>query len=167
LVRARPGQRCHLDIAPLSPESLVNLIAGPTAFLRVQASITWGQTTPYAPNWTWSVIRSDGQAIVPTPAGVDPSVVQFPISMAARYDITVSIGDNCAGSARALAQDPQNDFRLYRLRVLPPSDSASGAVPYEVDLKIAAGSTQTTKDVDFDTGLPVAIDPSTASGASP
>jgi hypothetical protein len=156
---------CHLDIAPLSPESLVDLIAGPTAFLRVQASITWGQTTPYAPDWTWSVIRSDGQAIVPTPAGVDPSVAQFPIAMAARYDITVSIGDNCAGSARALAQDPQNDFRLYRLRVLPPSDSASGAVPYEVDLKIAAGSTQTTKDVDLDTGLPVAIDPSTASGA--
>jgi len=156
---------CHVDIAPLSPASLVNLVAGPTAFLRVQGAITWGQTAPYTPNWTWSVIRSDGQSIVPTAAGVDPSVVQFPISMAARYDITVSIGDNCSGSARALSKDAENDFRLYRLRVLPPSDSASSAVPYEVDLKIASGITQSTKDVDFAAGTPVAVDPSTGSGA--
>ena len=153
--------QCHLDIVPLSPASLVDLTAGPTAFLRVQGSITWGQTTPYPPNWTWSVTRSDGQTIVPTAAGVDPSIVQFPISTAARYDITVSIGDNCSGAARALVQDVQNQYRLYRLRVLPPDDLKDSAVPYEVDLKITAGSTQTTKDVDFDTGLSVAIDPST------
>jgi hypothetical protein len=152
---------CHVDIVPLSPASLTDLTAGPTAFLRVQGSITWGQTTPYAPNWTWSVTRSDGQAIVPTTAGVDPSIVQFPISTAARYDIAASIGDDCMGSARALAQDVQNQYRLYRLRLLPPNDLANGAVPYEVDLKITAGSTQTTKDVDFDTGLSVTIDPST------
>jgi hypothetical protein len=152
---------CHLDITPLSPASLVNLIAGPTAFLRVQGAITWGQTTPYPPHWTWSVSRSDGQAIEPTAAGVDPSIVQFPISIAARYDITVSIGDNCSGSARALVQNGQNQYGLYRMRVLPPSDAAAGAVPYEVDLKITAGSPQPAKDVDFATGLALAIDPST------
>jgi hypothetical protein len=156
---------CHLDIVPLSPASLVDLTAGPTALLRVQGSITWGPTTPYPPNWSWSVTRSDGKAILPTAAGVDPSIVQFPISTAARYDIAVSIGDNCAGAARALVQDVQNQYRLYRLRVLPPSDSAAGAVPYEVDLKIAAGSSQLTKDVDFETGQAVAIDPSTGPGS--
>jgi hypothetical protein len=152
---------CHLDITPLSPASLVNLTAGPTAFLRVQGSITWGQDPPYPPSWTWSVTRSDGQAIAPTAAGMDPSIVQFPISIAARYDIAVSIGDNCSGSARALVQDGQNQYRLYRLRVLPPSDSAAGAVPYEVDVKITAGSPQPAKDVDFATGSALAIDPST------
>lgn len=152
---------CHVDIVPLSPASLVDLTAGPTAFLRVQGSITWAQSTPYAPQWTWSVVRSDGKAIVATEAGVDPSIVQFPISTAARYDLAVSIGDGCAGSAHALVQDAQNQYRLYRLRVLPPADLADGPVPYEVDLKISAGSTQTTKDVDFDTGQVVAIDPST------
>ncbi len=152
---------CHLDIAPLSPASLVNLTASPTAFLRVQASITWGQTTPYPPVWTWSVTRSDGQTITPTTAGVDPSVVQFPISIAARYDIAVSIGDHCSGDARALVQDAQTQYGLYRLRVLPPSDSAAGAVPYEVDLKITSGTPQPTRDVDFATGLALAIDPST------
>jgi hypothetical protein len=152
---------CHLDIVPLSPASLVNLTASPTAFLRVQASITWGQTTPYTPVWTWSVTRSDGQLIAPTTAGVDPSVVQFPIAIAARYDITVSIGDNCSGSARALVQDAQIQYRLYRLRVLPPSDSAAGAIPYEADLKITAGTPQPTRDVDFATGQALAIDPST------
>ena len=156
---------CHVDIAAVSPASLVNLTAGPTAFLRVQGSITWGQTTAYQPNWTWSVTRSDGQVIQPKAVGVDPSVVQFPISIAARYDITVSIGDNCTGIAHALAQDVQNLYRVYRLRVLPPGDLAAGAVPYEVDLKIAGGSTQTTKDVDFDTGQAVAIDPSTGPGS--
>jgi hypothetical protein len=45
--------------------------------------------------------------------------------------------------------------------VLPPSDSAAGAVPYEVDLKITAGNPQPTRDVDFDTGSALAIDPST------
>ena len=152
--------RCNLDIVPLSPASLVDLTAGPTAFLRVQASITWGQTTPYSPQWTWSVVRSDGKAIVASP-GVDPSIVQFPISISARYDITVTIGDDCTGTARALVQEAQNQYRLYRLRVLPPDSLTDGPVPYEVDLKIAAGSTQTTKDVDFDTGVVVAIDPST------
>ena len=152
---------CHVDITPLSPASFVNLTAGPTAFLRVQGSITWGQTTPYPPNWTWSVVRSDGQTILPSATGVDPSIVQFPIAIAARYDITVRIGDQCAGADRALVQDTQNDYRLYRLRVLPPSTAANGAIPYEVDLKIVAGSSQNTKDVDFDTGTPVSIDPST------
>jgi len=87
--------------------------------------------------------------------------VQFPIAIAARYDITVRIGDQCEGADRALVQEAQNDFRLYRLRVLPPSTSANGAVPYEVDLKVVAGSLQNTKDVDFNTGTPVSIDPST------
>jgi hypothetical protein len=154
---------CHVNIVPLSPASLVDLTAGPTAFLRVQGSISWAQTAPYPPQWTWSVVRSDGKNISTTTAGVDPSIVQFPISTAARYDITVTIGDDCAGSARALVQDAQNQYRLYRLRVLPPADLTNGPVPFEVDLKITAGSTQTTKDVDFDTGQVVAIDPSTPS----
>ena len=151
---------CQVDIIPVTPASLVNLTAGPTAFLRVQGTVVWGQTVPFQPDWSWSVTRSDGQPITSKAVDGDPSQIQFPISLAGRYDITADIGSNCSGSARALVQDSVNQFRVYHLRALPPA-SAAAAVPYEVDVRIAAGGTSTTRDIEFDTGAPVAIDPTT------
>ncbi len=157
------GSTCRVDISAITPASLVNLTAGPTALLRVQGTVVWGDTVPFQPVWTWSVIRSDGQSVDGKPVGGDPSQVQFAIAIAGRYDITADIGGGCTGTARALAQDPQSQSRTYHVRALPPA-SVPAAVPYEVDLKIIAGGAPTTRDIDFDTGTPVAIDPAT--GAS-
>jgi hypothetical protein len=155
------GDGCRVNITPASTTSLLDLIAGPTAVARVQGTIVWGQTQPFVPEWSWLVVRSDGHSITPTTVELDPSQVQFPTSIAARYDIAVSIGQGCVGATHALAAPPPNDYRLYRLRVLPPIDSALGAVPYEVDLKIEAGGRPVDKDVNLASGVPVTFDPST------
>lgn len=156
---------CHVDITPVTPATLVNLTAGPTASLRVQGTITWEQTPPFPPAWSWSVTRSDGKAVETKEIAGDPGQIQFSLTTAGRYDITVDIGNGCIGTARALVQDSSSQFRIYRLRALPP-DSASAAVPYEVDIRVVAGSASTTKDIEFDTGAPVTIDPTTGT-ASP
>lgn len=161
------GDACHIDITPISTTSLLGLTAGPTAFVRVQGTIAWGKTIPFPPIWKWTVTRSDGRVIDASPVELAPNQVQFPISIAARYDIAVSIGPGCTGSAHAIAEDPQADFRLYRLRVIPPVDSEAsrGAVPYEVDVKVTAGSPTLDKDVNLTAGVPIAIDPSTGKGS--
>jgi hypothetical protein len=151
---------CHVDVAPVTPATLINLTAGPTALVRVQGTPIWGETVPFAPIWTWSVVRSDGKAIETKPVGADGSQIQFAISVAGRYDIAVDIGGNCGGNARALVQDSVGQLRLYHLRALPPA-SVSPAVPYEADVRIAAGSTSMTKDIELDRGALVTIDPST------
>jgi hypothetical protein len=166
-ILAEAGDACRIDIAPISTTSLLSLTAGPTAVVRVQGTIVWGKTSPFPPTWKWTVTRSDGRAIDASPVELAPNQIQFPVSIAARYDIAVSIGPGCAGSAHALAEDPQSDFRIYRLRVIPPVDSEAsrGAVPYEVDVKVAAGSPTIDKDVNLTAGVPIAIDPSTGPGS--
>lgn len=153
---------CRVEITPILPASLVNLTAGPTAFLRVQGTVLWGDTAPFVPDWSWSVVRPDGQTVTGKADAGDPTQMQFPTSVAGRYDIAVDIG-GCTGSARALVQDVTTQSRIYHLRALPPA-SAAQAVPYEVDIKIAAGSAPITKDIAFDTGANVTVDPTT--GAS-
>jgi hypothetical protein len=152
---------CHVEITAVTPTSLVNLTAGPTALLRVQGTVVWGDSAPFPPSWSWSITRSDGQAITSKASAGDPSQVQFPISLAGRYDIAVDIGGGCGGGARALVQDPGNQSRVYHLRALPPV-SAAVAVPYEIDLRLAAGAATTTRDIELDTGTQVAIDPITS-----
>lgn len=160
------GGGCHVDIAAIAPASLSGLTAGPTSSLRVQGSIVWGGDATFSPAWNWSVTRSDGQVLIPQSVGLDASLVQFPISIAARYDITVSIGDGCTGTARALAQDAQSDYRVYHLLVLPPDMATSTAVPSEFDVKVSAHSPAIGKDVDFAAGTAVTIDPSTSPGSA-
>jgi hypothetical protein len=156
---------CHVDITPVTPATLVALTAGPTASLRVQGTVTWEQTPPFLPAWSWSVTRSDGKVIETKEIPGDPGQIQFSLATAGRYDITVDIGNGCGGTARALVQDSSSQFRIYRLRALPP-DTASAAVPYEVDVRVVAGSASTNKDIEFDTGASVTIDPTTGT-ASP
>jgi hypothetical protein len=160
------GDTCRVDIVPVSPLNLVGLIAGPTAVLRVQGNVVWGKTTPFPYEWTWQIIRSDGEKLTPKAVNEDSSLIQFPISIAARYDISASIGQGCAGFTRALAQDPQIQSRIYRLRALPPFDDPNlNAVPYEADLKIMKGSASIPKIINFDQGTVVSIDPCTGPGS--
>jgi len=154
------SNRCYVEITPVTPATLVNLTASPTASLRVQGTVVWAGTPPFPPSWNWAVTRSDGKSIDSSEIPGDLGQIQFSISTAGRYDIAVDIGNGCVGSARALVQDSSTQFRLYHLRALPP-DSASMAVPYEVDVRLVAGSTSTTRDIEFDTGAPVTIDPTT------
>lgn len=156
---------CHVDITPVTPATLVSLTAGPTASLRVQGTVVWEQTSPFPPAWSWSVTRSDGKTIETKEIPGDSGQIQFSIATAGRYDITVDIGNGCGGTARALVQDSSSQFRIYRLRALPP-EAAPLAVPYEVDVRVVAGSASTSKDIEFDTGASVTIDPTTGT-ASP
>jgi hypothetical protein len=155
---------CHVDITPITPASLVNLTAGPTASLRVQGTVVWEQTIPFQPSWQWSVTRSDGKTIESKEVPGDLGQIQFSLSVAGRYDLTVDIGNGCTGTARALVQDSSTQFRVYHVRALPP-DSVSAAIPYEFDVRLLAGSTSATRDIEFDTGAPVTIDPTAGSGA--
>lgn len=156
---------CHVDIAPVTPATLVSLTAGPTASLRVQGVVVWEQTPPFPPAWSWSVTRSDGKTIEAKEIPGDPGQIQFSIATAGRYDIAVDIGNGCSGTARALVQDSSSQFRIYRMRALPPETSPM-AVPYEVDLRLVAGSASTSKDIELDTGASVTIDP-TSGAVSP
>jgi hypothetical protein len=151
---------CHVDITAVMPPTLTDLTAGPTASLRAQGTVAWAEADPFPPAWNWSVTRSDGQVVASKVVAGDPSQIQFPISLAGRYDITVDIGGGCGGAARALVQDARNQSRTYRLRALPPA-SAVTAVPYEIDLILVAGVTEVSSDIALDTGIPVAIDPTT------
>jgi hypothetical protein len=171
------NDQCHVKITPISPSSLLGLTPGPNQTLQVRGDIILGSQAPFNPLWNWQVIRSDGVVITPTLIEQDPSIVHFPISIPARYDILVSIGNGCSGSTHALAPNPQSQFTMYRIRVLPPGTLASTTsdspmagqcknkqggkcpVPYETDLRIEAGSTQITRDVALEIGVPVTIDP--------
>ena len=161
---------CRIEIAASSGGSLVDLTADPTAFLRVKGTIVWGDTEPFEPEWSWSVIRSDGRNIEAAQID-DPSEAQFPIAIPARYDIAATIlgnGQSCVGFSHAIAQAPASSYRLYHLRVIPPTnDPDRTIVPYEVDVRVNAGSPPITKDVTMEAGILVTVDPSTSLSGSP
>ncbi len=125
---AGPAGPCKVDITPLTESSLLNLAPGENRTLAVKGKIVWGTTTPYSPSWQWTVKGPDLTTLPTLAVTISESnsdSIQFPLLSPGKYEITVSISQDCSGSATATAAKERS--QAFFLRVLPPPNAGNRA----------------------------------------
>jgi len=157
------GAACAVAIKPVSSGSLDGVPAGPSATLRVRGVLT-GSPQPASPTWTWTVTLVQNTVSIPvtTPDPQEPSVVQFPVTQAGTYQITVGAGGNppCAGFASATST--LTPTTSYWVRLQPPH-ARTDLPPSEAPISATAGQ-NIAHAFYFDPALPVSIDPADTAG---
>jgi hypothetical protein len=146
---------CQVDIVPIVPASFERLEAGPTTKVRVQGDVTG--TVPPSYDWSWSVSLADGTPVPVTTVGVDPSLVEFPMTTIGTYTIAVQLtGTTCVGLRTITAVRPGAKLATFRLHVTPPSTALVPA--QDLERQVTGGTPSAGNMLTLDPGLVVGFD---------
>ena len=160
---ANPGSPgCQVTITPLNPPRLLNLLAGSTAKLRVQAQVT-GAMAPATPVWQWQVQLGPLGDVAVTKLTPEGDTVEFPLAAEGNYSITATAGTDCKGTQVASARRPSDRVTVYWARISPPRSSRLPT--QESPIQIGGGS-PLEKAIALSDGMEVPIDPRDAKGDS-
>jgi hypothetical protein len=153
---------CAVTITPTQPQRLVQLPWGPTATLRVRATVS-GTSPPAMPMWMWMVTHYEtGTAVKADPVNNNPAEVQIKLERAGRYDIRATARAGCSETVIANAEQVRTAH--YWIRATPPTGtSAAPSEGIQVDVP---GGVSPTRDIPLSRGMTVSIDPQAASGVA-
>ena len=150
-----------MTITALNPPRLVNLLAGTTSRLRVQAVVT-GTMAPAMPVWDWQVQLGPLGDVAVTKLTPQGDIVEFPLAAEGHYNIQATAGPMCTSPVvTAHALRPGDRITSYWARVTP--SRASQLLTKEAPIMIG-GKIEPTQVISLTRGVPVAIDPKNARG---
>jgi hypothetical protein len=146
---------CTVSIQPVNPPRLIDLLAGETARLRVQARAA-GAMAPAAPDWQWQVQLGGFSDVAVTRLTTAGDTVEIPLRSEGIYFIRASAGSGCTGQVSASALRPGDRVTTYWARVSPPR--TTGLPTQEASIEVGGGR-PTAKVIALIRGVEVALDP--------
>jgi hypothetical protein len=157
---ADPQAPCTVTLVPVAPPRLLDLLAGPNARLRLQATVS-GPSAPAQPTFTWKALLDDAAPIETTKVGAGDTA-EVPLRSPGRYRVEVSVTPTCGAAVTATASIPDLRTVTYWVRITPPKDKGpTQEMPIQV-----GGSNKLTKDIVLQRGYQVSIDPKDADGVA-
>jgi hypothetical protein len=160
-----PPPICAVSVVPVAPPRLLDLLAGPDARLRLQATVS-GPAAPAQPTFTWKAMHDDAAPVAVSKVSAAGDAAEVPLPAPGRYRIDVSVTPTCTATVTATAASRDLRNVAYWVRLTPPRDKGSPAQewPTQETLIQVGGSNLLTKVISLQRGDRVTIHPTDGEG---